>query len=54
MPAGLLLDTQILLWWLEDTPRLPKPFRQRIADPELSCFVSVASVWEIGIKRAMR
>ena len=51
--TGLLLDTHILLWWLSDHPRLPQAFRERIADPGMACFVSAASIWEIGIKRAI-
>lgn len=49
---GLLLDTHILLWWLDDNPCLSSVFRERIADPEMACFVSAASIWEMGIKRA--
>jgi len=50
---GLLLDTHVLLWWLTDSPRLPQAFRDSLADPKLPCFVSAATVWEIGIKRAI-
>lgn len=50
---GLLLDTHVLLWWLDDNPRLPSRFRIRITDPALPCFFSAASIWEIGIKRAL-
>ena len=50
---GLLLDTHVLLWWLTDSPRLPQAFRDPLADPKLPCFVSAATVWEIGIKRAI-
>lgn len=48
---GLLLDTHILLWWLADDPKLPAWAREAIADPETPCFVSAATLWEIGIKR---
>jgi PIN domain nuclease of toxin-antitoxin system len=50
---GLLLDTHVVLWWLDDNPRLPDAFRVRIAEPALPCFVSAATIWEIGIKRAI-
>ncbi len=50
---GLLLDTHIVLWWLADNPRLPEEVRVRIADPDSLIFVSAASIWEIGIKRAI-
>jgi PIN domain nuclease of toxin-antitoxin system len=50
---GLLLDTHIFLWWLDDNSRLSGEARDRIADPETAVFVSAASIWEIGIKRAL-
>jgi PIN domain nuclease of toxin-antitoxin system len=50
---GILLDTHILLWWLADAPMLPGWMVERIADPDTHCYVSAASVWEIGIKRAL-
>jgi PIN domain nuclease of toxin-antitoxin system len=48
---GLLLDTHILLWWLGNDPKLPAWAREAIADPETPCFVSAATLWEIGVKR---
>jgi PIN domain nuclease of toxin-antitoxin system len=46
-----LLDTHVLLWWLEDSPRLGSDIRRILADPEQQILVSAASVWEIGIKQ---
>ena len=48
----LLLDTHIVLWWDTDDPRLSAVFRAAVASPESEVFVSAASAWEIGIKRA--
>ena len=48
----LLLDTHIVLWWDADDPRLSAVFRAAVASPESEVFVSAASAWEIGIKRA--
>jgi len=48
--VNLLLDTHILLWWLSDDARLPKPARQWIAHEAQSVFVSTASLWEIALK----
>ena len=48
----LLLDTHIVLWWDADDPRLSAEFRAAVASPESEIFVSAASAWEIGIKRA--
>ena len=47
----LLLDTHAFLWWVEDSPRLPKRFRAAIAEPTNDVFVSAVTVWEIAIKR---
>lgn len=46
----LLLDTHILLWWLEDDPRLSKADRERIADTAHEICVSVASAYEVSLK----
>ncbi|MGB8261210.1 MAG: type II toxin-antitoxin system VapC family toxin [Terracidiphilus sp.] len=44
-----LLDTHILIWLMEDDPRLSADGRQRIVGAE-ELFVSSASIWEIAIK----
>lgn len=49
---NLLLDTQIVLWWLANDPRLPEGAREAIADAEVVC-VSAASALEIAIKAAL-
>jgi|GEM_PF-143348 len=51
--SDLLLDTHILLWWLTDDNKLPSRFHGIIADAHILCFVSAATIWEIGIKRAL-
>ena len=43
-----LLDTQVMLWWLLDDPRLGAESRQLLATKP--CLVSVASIWEVAIK----
>jgi PIN domain nuclease of toxin-antitoxin system len=49
---NLLLDTNILLWWLTDSPRLSGDVREMIrASPVV--YVSAATTWEIEIKRAL-
>lgn len=48
----LLLDTHTFLFWTADDPRLPAAARQAIGDPRSLVYLSAASVWEIGIKRA--
>ncbi len=49
---GLLLDTHVLLWALENSPRLSPSIRESITDPATAIFVSAASLWEMAIKRA--
>ncbi|MBF0168925.1 MAG: type II toxin-antitoxin system VapC family toxin [Alphaproteobacteria bacterium] len=49
----LLLDTHLLIWWLNDDAALSVTARQAIADPGSEVFVSAASVWEIAIKHAL-
>jgi PIN domain nuclease of toxin-antitoxin system len=46
----LLLDTHVLIWVLEDSPRLSRRAREWVADPASECWVSAASVWEMAIK----
>jgi len=48
----VLLDTHVLLWALLDDPRLSTAHRAAIEDPLTEIYVSAASVWEVGIKRA--
>ena len=48
-----LLDTHVVLWALAGHRRLPRPVRDRITDPAADALVSVASIWEIGLKRAL-
>jgi PIN domain nuclease of toxin-antitoxin system len=45
----LLLDTQVYLWFLADSPKLSHEARARIASAN-DVFVSAASIWEATIK----
>ncbi len=49
----LLLDTHVLLWWRDDSPRLSARSRAEIADPSNEVLVSAATLWEIVSKRAL-
>lgn len=46
-----LLDTHVMLWWLRDDPKLGSHTRMAIADSRSRLMVSVASFWELSIKR---
>lgn len=50
---NLLLDTHVLLWWLDDNPILSSDARNTIASGESDVFVSAATAWEIAIKKAL-
>ena len=49
----LLLDTHVLLWWLDDDPCLPAAARALIRDPENVVFVSAVTLWEIWLKQSI-
>lgn len=48
----LLLDTNVFLWALDNMDRLTPATRSLLANEENDLFISVASLWEIGIKVA--
>jgi len=48
----LLLDTHVVLWWRQNSPRLRRTAREAIAAAPL-VYVSAASAWEVVIKSAV-
>jgi PIN domain nuclease of toxin-antitoxin system len=48
-----LLDTHILIWWLNDSPLLKPVIKQMLENNNDSFYVSAANVWEIGTKQAL-
>lgn len=52
IPARLLLDTHVWLWWQADDRRLAKVARAAIARAA-EVYVSAASAWEMAIKIAL-
>lgn len=51
---NLLLDTCVLLWWLDDPiTLLSKEASTAIKEPDNRIIVSVVSAWEIAIKEAL-
>ena len=46
----LLLDTHLVLWWLNGDPRLPQAVVERVQVPEAEVFVSQVSLWEMATK----
>ena len=50
---SFLLDTHILLWFLENNSKLSDRVREVIINPENLIFVSAISAWEISIKQSL-
>ncbi len=49
----LLLDTNAFLWWRSGSPELPARVSDQIRNPDNGIVVSIASLWEIAIKRGL-
>jgi len=52
--VNLLLDTHTLLWLMEGAPSLSGTAAALLADPANRLHLSMASVWEIGIKVGLK
>ena len=48
----LLLDTHIVVWWGDNSPRLAPAIRAAITNPANEIFVSSIFWWELAIKAA--
>lgn len=46
-----LLDTHIFIWAMEKNKRLTQDIKAIISDPNHKVFVSIATVWEIILKK---
>lgn len=49
----LLLDTHLLMWAADGIECVPTVARALMADPENELLFSVASIWEVAIKRGL-
>ena len=49
----LLLDTHVLLWWLDDNSSLGSKAKASITDGNNEVYISAATTWEISIKKAL-
>ncbi len=47
---NLLLDTHVILWYLEDNPSLSSFMGDVLESTENTLYLSIASLWEIAIK----
>lgn len=50
----LLLDTHVVIWFITNDAKLPLETKNLIRSSENTCFVSIASFWEIGISSEFR
>ncbi len=50
----ILVDTHILIWWLDNPTKIPPRIREAIREPENDVFFSAASIWEIALKIAKK
>lgn len=48
-----LLDTHVLLWWLNTPERITKKAQSIIRDKSSIIYVSSASFWEMAIKKSL-
>lgn len=49
--SRFLLDSHVLLWWADNPQLLSDDARCTIADGRNWIYVSVATIWELGIKQ---
>jgi PIN domain nuclease of toxin-antitoxin system len=50
---NFLLDTHVLLWWLDNPNLISETARLAIGDSDNRVFVSAATAWEIAIKKTL-
>ncbi|MEL6593346.1 MAG: type II toxin-antitoxin system VapC family toxin [Bacteroidota bacterium] len=50
---NILLDTHSVIWFITDDTKLPPASKKIIEDSRNSCFVSIATYWEMGIKYSL-
>jgi PIN domain nuclease of toxin-antitoxin system len=48
--VNLLLDTDVLLWWLDGADRLSEDAVGAISDSANDVVISTASIWEVAVK----
>ena len=48
----LLLDTHTFIWFINGDKKLPVKVKKAIINIKNTCFISIASIWEIAIKYA--
>ena len=49
----LLIDRHAVIWFITEDSKLPRKTKKLMEDIANNCFVSVATLWEIGIKNSL-
>jgi PIN domain nuclease of toxin-antitoxin system len=49
-----LIDTHVLIWYLDGNNRLPGKIRDLINNDDNIVFISIASLWELAIKISLK
>ena len=49
----LLLDTHVVLWWINEYEKLSANAKSALLDSENILHLSVASIWEVAIKSSL-
>ncbi len=49
----LLLDTQVFLWMVAGSPRMPAAVREHVVAGDSEVWLSAASVWELAVKQGL-
>lgn len=50
----LLLDTHAFIWFMNGDKQLSTTVKDLIVDTSNTCFLSIASIWEIAIKSSLK
>lgn len=50
----ILLDTHLVLWFLDGSPKMPERARELVCDQDNTAYVSDISLWEVSIKHLKR
>lgn len=48
--SAVLLDTNVVLWWVADPDKIGPRVREQLAAPSTELIVSPVSAWEVAIK----
>jgi len=49
----VIVDTHAAIWFITDNKRLPKSSKEIMEDAKNNCYVSIATLWEMGIKYSL-